>query len=226
MAEIKQPTSIGIILDGNRRWAKVRGLPTLEGHRQGLDNVKPVVLSARDKGIKHVALFMFSTENWNRTKEEVSYLLDLFETMARDKAEELLKENIAVRFVGQTERFSSTMQTLMRSIEEKNPKNPDLTVWACLSYGGRAEIVEAARAAAQAGEVTEESLEGHMWTGGMPDVDILIRTSGEMRTSGFLTWKSVYAELFFIDKMWPEFNNDDLGAILDEYAARERRMGK
>ncbi len=221
------PKCIGIILDGNRRWARERGLPSLEGHRRGFSTVEPIVLAVRDLGIAHVAMFGFSTENWNRSAEEVSYLLKLFEEIIRNELKRLASENVAVRFVGQRERFPENLQRLMREAEEKNPPNPRTTLWVCLSYGGRAEIVSAAQALAEHGElVTEESLAGALWTVGMPDPDLIIRTGGEHRISNFLLWQSAYSELFFPKMYWPDFTKADLKAILEEYATRERRMGK
>lgn len=221
------PTCIGIILDGNRRWAKSRGLPTLVGHKKGYENFVEVSKWVRDAGIKHFAVFAFSTENWNRGTEEVAYLLDLFMTMAVEQTKTLNKENLRVRFVGQRERFSPELQNAMQDAEETSKNNTACTVWICLSYGGRAEIVEAARKLQKDGvEITEESLRSALWTAEMPDPDLIIRTSGEHRLSGFLTWTGVYSELFFVNRHWPEFSKEDLHAVLSEYAERERRMGK
>lgn len=220
------PQCVGIILDGNRRWAKERGLPFFEGHRQGLNNVEPIALAARDMGIKHLALYAFSTENWDRPKEEVSWLMEIFEAMAKDKAERLAKEGAKVRFVGQLWRFSENLQRLMREAEEKSPKDPKITLWICLSYGGRADITQAAAALAKKGEaITEDSLAGNLWTAGMPDPDIIIRTGGAERISNFLLWQSAYSELFFPKTFWPEFKKEELASIVDEYKKRERRNG-
>lgn len=220
------PACIGIILDGNRRWAKERGLPSFEGHRRGMDNVEPIAFAARDLGIKHMVVYAFSTENWNRAKEEVSYLMEIFESMAREGLEKYKDASIAVRFVGQRERFSPGLQALMHDIETKNPENPKLTLWICMSYGGRAEIVQAAQTAVQSNEsITEESLAKHLWTAGMPDPDLIIRTGGEKRISNFLLWQGAYSELFFVEPYWPAFTKSDLEAVLKEYAQRERRMG-
>ncbi|OGG48733.1 di-trans,poly-cis-decaprenylcistransferase [Candidatus Kaiserbacteria bacterium RIFCSPHIGHO2_02_FULL_54_11b] len=228
MAETtKIPACIGIILDGNRRWAKEQGLPSFEGHRRGMDNLEPIAHAARDLGIRHMVVYAFSTENWNRSKEEVSYLMGIFESTARERLAKFSKENIAVRFIGQKERFSSSLQDAMRQAEEKNPENPKLTVWVCISYGSKAEIVEAAQAALEANEtITEESLGKHLWTAGMPDPDLIIRTGGEQRLSNFLLWQGAYSELFFLKTHWPAFTAGDLATVLKEYAERERRMGK
>jgi len=209
------------------RWAKKKGLPPLEGHRRGFLNIEPNILFARDTGIKHVVVYAFSTENWNRTKEEVSYLMRLFEEMAKRFSIRLAKERVAVRFVGQRERFSKRLQQLMANAEYKSQKNPDLTLWVCLSYGGRAEIVKATKAVVKTGgEITEESIGNNLWTKGMPDPEIVIRTSSEYRTSNFLVWQSVYSELFFPKVFWPEFSKNHFKAILKEYSNRKRRFGK
>ena len=221
------PACIGIILDGNRRWAKEHGLPTFEGHRRGLDNIETIGRAARHFGIQHMAVYAFSTENWNRSKEEVSYLMGLFESMARERLTKLGEDNIAVRFVGQRERFSQALQDAMNKAEAKNPEKPDLTVWICISYGGRAEIVNSARAAVETdGAITEGSLVDYLWTRGMPDPDLIIRTAGEQRLSTFLLWQSAYSELFFVKKYWPAFTKADLEEVLKEYVLRERRIGK
>lgn len=221
------PQCIGIILDGNRRWATERGLPKLEGHRKGVDTLVDCIKHARDKGVHHVAVFLFSTENWHREQAEVDYLMDLFYTLANDRLDELKSENVRVRFVGQLERFSPKLQDVLLKSQKETEQNTGITLWACLSYGGRAEIAAAAKAASDAGEaITEESIAKHLWTAEMPDPDLIIRTSGEQRLSGFLTWKGVYSELFFVDTKWPDFDEARLDAILEGYQGRQRRMGR
>lgn len=220
------PVCVGIILDGNRRWAKARGLSTLEGHRAGMEKVKEAARFVRESGVAHLVVFAFSTENWNREPAEVSYLMDLLRESIQKEMQELGKEGVRVRFVGERERFSPDLQQAMDDVEKETRGNIAITLWVCLSYGGRAEIVAAANAAAESGEITEESLTKNMWTAEMPDPDIIIRTSGEQRLSGFLTWKSIYSELFFTDTKWPDFSEKEFDAILAEYATRERRRGK
>lgn len=223
----KIPNCVGIILDGNRTWARNKGLPTLEGHRVGLTAVKDAVKYIRDAGVKHLALYMFSTENWSRTKEEVSYLMDLFLSVAKKEMMELSKEGVKIRFSGQRERFSNEHQKAMKELEEISKENNQITLWACMSYGGRAEILEAVKKINKEGlEVNEETINSHLWTAGMPDPDIIIRTSGQVRLSGFLTWQSVYSELFFIDTLWPDFSKEVFESILEEYSNRNRKMGK
>lgn len=219
---------VGIIMDGNRRWAKARGLPKLEGHRVGLlETLKNTVRFAGTRGIKHLIVYMFSTENWNRDSAEVSYLMDLFRESVQKEMKELGKEGVRVRFAGQLERFSEDLQQSMSVAEKETMQNDGLTLWCCLSYGGRAEIAAAARAAAALGkEITEDSLAQHLWTAEMPDPDLIIRTGGEKRLSNFLPWQSVYSELFFSDTPWPDFTKEEFDSILAEFAARERRRGR
>lgn len=213
-------------MDGNRRWAKEKGLPKLEGHRRGADKLKDTVRFAREHKIKHLAVYAFSTENWNREPAEVSYLMDLFRELIRKELKKMGEEGVRVRFAGQRERFSPDLQEAMNATEKETEKNDGITLWCCLSYGGRAEIVAAASTVAKEGEVTEETLSQNLWTAEMPEPDIIIRTGGEKRLSGFLTWQSVYSELFFTDTLWPDFTEEEFDAILAEFATRERRRGK
>lgn len=223
----KSVQCIGVILDGNRRWAKERGLPTLEGHRRGFENLKSCARWVRDRHIPHLAVFAFSTENWNRSEEEVSYLMDIFRTAIDDSANELGKENIRVRFIGERARFSDDMQEGMRAAEEKTKTNTGMTLWVCLSYGARAEIVSAVEALCAANvSVSEETLRAHFWSAEMPDPDIIIRTGGAQRLSNFLLWQAAYSELFFLEPHWPDFDEKSLDGVLSEFADRERRMGR
>ena len=222
------PACVGIILDGNRRWAKKRGLSQLIGHREGLLNTyKMIAKHAQKRGVRHLVVYMFSTENWNRSEEEVAYLMDLFRESAKEHIKELLAENIRVRFIGQRERFAPDLQKLMDTVEADSAEKTGMTAWIALSYGGRAEIIAAAQVLAkQSLPITEESLRKHMWSADMPDPDIIVRTSGEKRLSGFLLWQSTYSELFFTDTLWPDFTKEEFDAILAEFALRERRNGK
>jgi undecaprenyl diphosphate synthase len=218
---------IGLILDGNRRWAKERGLPSFEGHARGFENLKTIARAVHARGIPHVVVYAFSTENWNRSPEEVAYLMDIYRAVIRETGEQLGREGMRIRFVGQRDRFAQDMQESMRDTEEHTKANTATTLWVCLSYGGRAEIVEAARALSRAGaEITEQSLQDNLWTAEMPDPDILVRTGGEQRLSNFLLWQSAYSELFFIKQYWPDFDEAALDAVLAEYAERERRRGR
>ena len=170
---------------------------------------------------------MFSTENWNRETAEVSYLTDLFRSSIKNELAELGKEGVRIKFAGQRERFSSDLQDAMQNAEKETENNTAITLWACMSYGGRAEITQAAKAIAEAGgEITEENINKHLWTAGMPDPDMIIRTSGQMRLSGFLSWQGVYSELFFTKTMWPDFSKEEFEKILEEYNQREIKLGK
>lgn len=222
----KTPECIGIILDGNRRWAKEKNLPTLEGHRKGLDMLVETTKWVRDRDAKHLVAYAFSTENWKRSEEEVSYLMNLILEGVKKELSKLSDENVRIRIVGQRERFSEEVQEAIQTAEDKSKNNTGITLWVCLSYGGRAEIINAANAATKEGEIDEEMFEKHLWTAEMPDPDIVIRTGGEKRLSNFLMWQSVYSELFFIDTYWPDFSEEALDAILKEYGERERRHGR
>lgn len=227
LSQEKTTTCIGIILDGNRRWAKEKGLPALEGHRRGFNLLKEAARWVRDRRVPHLAVFAFSTENWNRSQEEVGYLMDIFRDAIRDTGDELGKEGIRVRFIGERERFADDIKKGIVESEEKTKDNTNMTLWICLSYGARAEIVAAAQAAsAHDGLLTEELLRQHFWSAEMPDPDIIIRTGGARRLSNFLLWQAAYSELFFIDPYWPDFSEKILDEILAEYTDRERRMGK
>lgn len=220
------PECIGIILDGNRRWARKNSLPPLEGHRRGYDRFVESARWARARGVTHMAAYAFSTENWNRSKEEVEYLMALFEEVAGEPLKKLTEENVRVRFIGKLDMLSRSLQERIREAERESAGNNEFTVWICLSYGSRAEITEAAKAAARGEAITEETLRGHMWSAGMPDPDIVIRPGGEKRLSNFLLWQAAYSEIFFLDVLWPDFSEADLDAVFEEYAKRDRRMGK
>jgi len=228
---IKIPECVGIIMDGNRRWARSQNVPTLEGHRRGYRKLKEVSGWCKELGIKHFVVYAFSTENWNRSKDEVSYLMDLFRDMIFKELEWLKKEDVAIHFVGQRERFSPDLQKGMDSLEV-DTKDGTYHLYVALSYGGRAEILHAIKKIAK--EKTKEEIDvleekdvaNFLWTGNMPDPDIIIRTSGEYRLSGFLAWQSVYSELFFTDTNWPAFTQDEFKDIIKTYGERDRRKGK
>jgi len=217
---------VGIILDGNRRWAVARGLPKLEGHKAGMEALKRAVQFSHARGVEHLIVYAFSTENWSRDPKEVEYLMILFQNAVQGEIRKLGKEGVRIRFAGQRGRFTSALREAMSTVEKETAHNTSITLWICLSYGGRAEIAQAAASAAAIGEVTEESLTRHLWTREMPDPDIIIRTGGEKRLSNFLPWQSVYSELFFVDTFWPDFSSKDFDAVLSEFALRERRHGK
>lgn len=214
---------VGMILDGNRRWAKERNLPTLEGHREGFENLKRMTKIVRDRGIPHLVVYAFSTENWKRTQEEVSYLMSMIRAAVLEDSAQLIAENIRIRFVGERSMLESDIQNALIDVERESADKTALTLWVCLSYGGRAEIVAAAQKIK--GEITEDSLAHNLWTAGMPDPDILIRTGGQERLSNFLLWQAAYSELFFLPVLWPDFSASELDAVLTEYTARKRNFG-
>jgi undecaprenyl diphosphate synthase len=222
------PTSIGIILDGNRRWARAKGLPTLEGHRRGYTKVREITEAAFEAGVQYVTLYAFSTENWNRDPAEVSYLLSLFEELINLEIEDITKKGIRARFIGDLSRFPAHLASAARALEEKTKDNKKGTVVVALSYGGRPEIVHAVNALLQEGReaVSEEDISKKLWTHDIPDPDLIIRPGGEKRLSNFLTWQSVYSELFFTNTFWPDFSKEELLRILEEFSKRERRHGK
>lgn len=221
------PHCIGIILDGNRRWATANGLPKLEGHRRGYERVMDCTRWVRDRGIAHLVVYAFSTENWNREKEEVTYLMNLLREMAQKGLHDLAKEGVRIKCIGTRDRIDADLRESIERVEKESEQNTAITLWVCLSYGGRAEIAAAAHQAASKGkEITEESLRAHFWSAGMPDPDIIIRPGGEMRLSNFLLWQAAYSELFFIKPYWPDFSEEILDSILEEYRDRERRMGR
>jgi undecaprenyl diphosphate synthase len=223
------PACIGIIMDGNRRWAREQGLSAVKGHEYGFEKLKEVLGWAKERGVQHLIVYAFSTENWNRAQEEVDYLMNLIrKVFAADSAElaDVREKGGRLRFVGERQRFDSDIQELLAQAETQT-QDGTCTLWVCLSYGGRAEILHAAEALQKSGEpVTAESFAKHLWTAGMPDPDLIIRTSGEERLSGFLPWQSVYSELFFTKTYWPAFSEAEFDAILSQYALRERRHGK
>ncbi len=221
------PSCIGIIMDGNRRWAKAKNLPTFEGHRRGYEKLKEVLRWAKESGVRHLIVYALSTENWNRTQEEVSYLLGLIRLVLTEDLEVVKKEGGKIVCVGERERFPSDIQEMMRRAETETATLEGVTLVLALSYGGHAEIVQAVNKAVQAGEsVDEKGFAAMLWTKDVPDPDLIIRTGGELRLSGFLPWQSVYSELFFTKTFWPDFSEVEFKSILEEFSKRERRNGK
>lgn len=228
------PKCVGIIMDGNRRWAKSRGLSPLKGHHEGGETLKKIVRAARDAGVEHIIFFTFSTENWKRSEEEVSYLLDLIGKFLNSEFEYFNTEGGVLHYVGDLTKFSPGLQQTFKETEEKTAGNPGPHVYFALNYGGRQEILSAVKKIVAENprqeDITEEFFAQHLQTstntGVMPDPDIIIRTSGEMRLSGFLPWQGVYSELFFTETLWPDFSETEFKKILKEYSERERRLGK
>jgi undecaprenyl diphosphate synthase len=224
-----RPRHVAIIADGNRRWARERGLPVLAGHVQGIEAIRPIVRRARDLGIETLSVYTFSTENWTRPGEEVSGLFGLIDGAVRQYTDELVDEGVRVRVIGRLHEAPGDVQRSIRAAEERTALGSRLTLNICFNYSGRAEVVDAARALVAAGVdpngIDEAHFAEHLYTAGQPDVDLLIRTGGDQRTSNFLIWQAAYAELVFTPKWWPDFCVDDLEAAVDEYARRERRFG-
>jgi undecaprenyl diphosphate synthase len=224
------PTHVGIILDGNRRWAKARGLKTIEGHKEGAEVFKKISLAAFEKGVSYFSAFVFSTENWQRAKEEVSFLMKLVVRAVELHLDEFHQKNIKIVVVGSLENIPKTVLKAIERTEQKTSANTGGTLALCFNYGGRQEIVDAARQIVHAGvqesEITEQLLQQHMYQPQLPDLDLLIRTSGEQRTSGFMLWRAAYAEFSFVPTMWPDFTVQDLENCLHDYSERQRRFGK
>ena len=218
---------LGVIADGNRRWAKERGLPTLEGHKKGLDRIKELVGAADKAGIKYITFYVFSTENWGRSGDEVSYIMKLAETRILKYAKELAENNARMLILGSRARISPKLASVMEEAERVTADCTGITVCFCFNYGGEQEIADAASIAAEVDdEITPETIRKHLYHPEVPNVDMVVRTSGEERISGFMLWRSAYAEMMFIKKYFPDMGADDIKEILTEYEKRNRRFGK
>ena len=224
---MKIPKHVGIILDGNRRWAKERDLSSLEGHRQGMEQVEPILNAAQKEGVKYLSLFVFSSENWRRTVKEVNYLMDLILAYFKNERDRLLSANYCLKFLGRQDKLSPEVLEAIKETQDLSANKTGLTVVICLDYGGQFEIVDACQALIKAGikKVTPKALAKHLYQPEVPDLDLVIRTSGEQRLSGFLLWRAAYAELIFLDKYWPDFGPRDLKDCLVRYDRRQRRFG-
>jgi len=223
----KIPRHIGIIVDGNRRWAKERRLPAFLGHKKGLERVKEAIKWVGKKGIKILTLFVFSTENWKRSKREVNYLMKLAYSTINDNLKELHKKGVKVRVIGQKERLPDFLQKSIERAEALTKDNKKMTLNFALSYGGRTEIIEAMKNIIKKKispeRINEETIKKNLWTS---DVDLIIRTGKEQRISNFLIWQAAYSELYFSPKYWPDFTEKDLDETLADFARRQRRFGK
>lgn len=227
---VSVPHHIGVIPDGNRRWASAHHLPSLEGHRRGLTATREVALAAFERGVKVFTMFAFSTENWQRTTEEVGYLMDLFYGFLTREFEELIQRDVRFRFAGEREGLDAKLITAIDELEARTADLKAGTVVFCLNYGGHHEIAAAAAELIRRGvapeAVTPALLTSMMYAPEVPPVDLVIRTSGEQRLSGFMLWRAAYAELAFVDKHWPDFTAADLDACINDYSQRQRRFGK
>lgn len=220
---------IAIIMDGNRRWAKAHNLPLLEGHRRGAEKIEPLVDFAISTDISYLTFWAFSTENWNRDEKEVTYLLNLFrEGLLNNIAPKLAKKGVRIQTIGDMTRFPQDIQDQVTQITEQTKENQTCTVTFALNYGGRDEIIRSVNKLLKAGtsEITSDVFETYLDTAGMPDPEIIIRTGGERRLSGYLPWQGVYSELFFPEMYWPDFTPEVLQSVIDEFENRERRFGK
>jgi len=219
---------LGIIMDGNRRWAKARGLSAFEGHRAGYRKIEDILKWCRDAGIKILTLYVFSTENWQRAKDEVDFLMKLFYLVFTRDIKELHKNNVCVRVIGRKEGLSKKLQEVIKKSEELTKNNTGGMLNLAINYGGRQEVVDAFNKILKSPlkEITEEIILQNLYTAGLPDPDLIIRTSGEFRISGFLLWQSAYSEFYFTKHHWPEFSKHDFDDALADFANRQRRFGK
>jgi undecaprenyl diphosphate synthase len=227
--EARAARVVAIVMDGNGRWAESRGIPVAEGHRAGTRALRRVVEASIELGIETLVVYAFSTENWARPTDEVADLMGLLSETIDGELPDLAKQGVRTRFLGRRDRIEPWLEQKMRSLEERTAGLDTLQLWIAFDYGGRAEIAHAARRIVEdgleAGEVDEDALASRLYAPELGDVDLLIRTSGELRISNFLLWEAAYAELVFTDTLWPDFDAADLQAAVDAYAARRRRFG-
>jgi len=223
------PRHVAIIMDGNGRWAKARGLPRLAGHRAGTENLRPILEASVEFGIESLTIWAFSTENWRRPEIEVKGLLRILERMIRRELQELHRQGVQLRHIGRMERLPRRLQTQVLDAIELTKGNDRITLNVAFDYGGRAEIVHAVqqiiREGIPADEVNEELLSSYMYTAGQPDPDLIIRTGGELRTSGFMLWQSAYTEYYITPTFWPDFGREELYEALVAFGQRDRRYG-
>jgi len=218
--------TVAIIMDGNGRWAERRGLPVAEGHRAGTKALRRTVEAAIDLGVETLIVYAFSTENWSRPEGEVEDLMEIFGETIERELPDLARQGVRARFLGRRDRAPDELRTQMEGLEDETAHNERLNLWIAFDYGGRAELVEAARRLVETGEEpTEESLRAQLYAPELPDPDLLIRTSGELRISNFLLWQLAYSELVFLDVLWPDFGAAELEDALAAYAQRRRRFG-
>ena len=225
----KVPRHVAIIMDGNGRWAKARGLPRLAGHRAGTENLRTIIRASAKFGIEYLTLYAFSTENWSRPKAEISGLMHILADVIDKELMELKEEGARLLHVGHLDGLPKNLQEKVRHAIELTKDNTRITIVIAFNYGGRDEIINAIknmiRDDLEPDDVDESLVSSYMFTSGLPDPDLVIRTSGELRTSNFLTWQSVYSEWYFPEVYWPDFNEEELRKALDHYSERERRFG-
>ena len=221
--------SVAIIMDGNGRWAESRSLPVAAGHRAGTRALRRTVEASIELGVRSLAVYAFSTENWSRSQDEVEALMEIFGETIERELPDLARQGVHVRFIGRRDRAPAELLARMEALEAETVSNTRLQLWIAFDYGGRAELIEAARRIVESGaaaeDVDEALVAAHLYEPGMPDPDLLIRASGELRISNFLLWQLAYAELVFVDTLWPDFGERELRGALEEYASRRRRFG-
>lgn len=225
----KIPQHIAVIMDGNGRWAKQKGLPRIAGHREGAESLRAILKACAELKVKYLTAYAFSTENWGRPQPEVDFLMNLFSTLIDREIDELKKNNVRLRFLGRLGQFSPQLQEKMKAAMEKTKNGDGVELNLMVNYGGRAELVDAMNeivAKGQGSRVKEEDIQRHLYTAGIPDPDLLIRTANEMRISNFLLWQIAYSEIYVTPTLWPDFRKEQLIAAIEDYQKRERRFGK
>lgn len=230
MKNMAIPQHVGIIMDGNGRWAELRGLPRSEGHKKGVERVTEITRAACGIGIKTLSIYAFSIENWSRPEAEISTLMKLLESFLVNDLNLFMENNIRFRVIGNRQKLPSNIRSMIGHVEDSTKDNLGLLLQCALSYGGRDEIVRAVKKALAEGiapdEITEDTISGHLDTGGAADPDLIIRTSGEQRLSNFLLWQSAYTEFFFTNTLWPDFTREEFLEALYQFRIRDRRFGK
>ena len=218
---------IAIIMDGNRRWAKEKNLPSAIGHKKGVDALKTTMRACDDFGIKYLTVYAFSTENWNRKPEEVNFLMDLLGQTLKNELKEMHENNVVISFIGDTTKLSDKLQEILTNAVEKTKNNTGVNLQIAFNYGSRAEIVKAVQEIVDSGnkEITETLISKHLYTSSIPDPDLLIRTGGEMRVSNYLLWQIAYSEFIVIPEFWPDFDKQKLAECIEEFNNRNRRYG-
>ena len=226
MTNIQIPKHVAIIADGNRRWAKSQGLPTLEGHRRGANNIEDLMNAAKDLGVECLTFWLFSTENWKRTEKEVGYLFDLLRQFAKKQKEKFLREDIRFVHLGRKDRFPEDVSKIIAETEEETRDRNSFTLALALDYGGQDELLRTfSKLKDENLEITTENVESHLDTTGLPLLDLVIRTGDVFRFSGFMSWQVAYAEFYFSEKMFPDFGPEDLKKAIEDFGTRERRFG-
>ena len=219
---------IAIIMDGNRRWAKEKGLPSAVGHKRGVESLKATMRACDDFGIKYLTVYAFSTENWNRMPEEVNFLMDLLGQTIKNELKEMHDNNVLISFIGDLTKLSDNLQKILSNAVETTKNNTGVNLQIAFNYGSRAEIVKAVQDIINSGEkeITEEIISKHLYTSKIPDPDLLIRTGGEMRISNYLLWQIAYSEIIVLQEYWPDFDKQKLAECIEKFDKRNRRWGK